>query len=230
MPRSTWLYVYCIHSATTYEVWLWMWPGFYKAIYPIAVPASLTNTPGISWHSQGVTLDTGEKAQSGTNYHKKRSQQPLQHESAGVYLSICYCWGDKMSRWRILCLVELHPFVLTFPCPPTESQNLDRDWTGRSQTRIRLNAGIFTDEENNPSRIPVAGTRKAAGRSAISSSFWGPEEASHSVQAQPTLWDIWVMCFTLGLLDLVPKKLPSKHNNIHSPPEDRFPARLYMRH
>ena len=190
--------------------------GVIKALYPTAVPASLTNPPGISWHSRGgyawyrqkssIRYQLSQKKGVNNGYRGTRAPQYI-CQSATAEGTKC---PDGASIHAFLCLVERHPFVLTLPCPPTESQNVDRDWTATSQTRIRLNAEFFPDEENNPGRIPVAGTRKAAGRSVVSSSFSGLEEASHSVLPQPTLWHIWLMCFTLGLLDLVPKKLPEQ--------------------
>lgn len=50
------------------------------------------------------------------------------------------------------------------------------------------------------------------GRNAISSSNDAPDSCSglvetlNSIQARPRLWHIWVMCFTLGLLDFVPNQ------------------------
>lgn len=90
-------------------------------------------------------------------------------------------------------------------------------------TIILLFTDISKDKDNPPCSIPMAGTGKQQernGRDAISSSknapdfSWGLTEALSSIQAQPRLWHIWVMSFTLGLIDLAPNQL-LRHTQPH---------------
>lgn len=108
--------------------------GVIKALYPTAVPASLTNPPGISWHSRGgLRLIPAKKLNPVPTIAKKRSQQRLQrHESATVYLSICYCWGDKMSRWRIHPCLPLPSWASSF-CFDT---SLSAHWIAKCWPRL----------------------------------------------------------------------------------------------
>lgn len=115
-------------------------------------------------------------------------------------------------------MIHLFCFVLRFPFFTRWIVNLDCNWTERKEIIIFL----FTDIKK-PCSILMTGTAKQQernGRNAIFSSkdapdsSWGLTQAFSSVQAQSRLWHIWVMCVTLGPLDLAPNQ-PVRHTQRH---------------
>lgn len=129
--------MYCAHSAATYGVWLWTWLGLYIATYPEALVASLTKTLGISWHSQGITFYIAYKPHSGTSSRRRRtrsgwrkSHQPQKcRERCTTFSSLLLVRGQNVQMEYLPSLPLLGGIlsssVLTFPCPLTESPDLD---------------------------------------------------------------------------------------------------------
>ena len=141
----------------------------------------------------------------------------MQSERARVHFPL-YCEGDKISRHSIL-----HPFPLEmswrflfwqFPFHPTEPQNL-KLWLRKNKSQS--SSSLTSPKIKKKSMQCTHGRdRQAAGEEwelchllikGCSRFYWGPREAVSSFKAWPRLWHIWVICSTLGLLDLAPDQL-----------------------
>lgn len=154
--------VYCARSAAAYEVWLWTWQGLYIVTYPKAVLASLTNTLGILWHSQGVTLYSAYKPHSGGDSHSRRRGTGWRkiHDSVE--------WQRRSTFSNLLAGegTKCPDGAPSIPSPPSVSfcfdTSLSTHWITKSWLQFDLDL-IWFEKKNNPWNIPMIGTGKQQG-------------------------------------------------------------------
>lgn len=121
-----------------------------------------------------------------------------------------------MSRWSPNHLDPFHPASLWIPF----------FWFVCLLLHFLSPALIVIGQKTNltsPAFPQNSQQQKRNGKDAIFSSkdaldSWrGPTEALGSAQARHSLWHIWVMCFTLGLLGLCAKHVIHTQSNMNSP-------------
>lgn len=212
--------IYSAGAVAASKVWLWLWPwwGLYIAMYPRAAPVSFTNDIARVLHSTPVkklTLTTAVIVRGGQLAAGKSTTVKYcttRRERAVVHFPICCGWGDKMSIWSTFLpffLFSLDVFVFDIYFSTQWTANIliavglreEKAWCSSLLTSPLIKKGPKAGRDTQHERY---------GRNAISLSEdapysrWGLGEALSSVQSH-RLWHIWVMCFTLELLDAAPK-------------------------
>ena len=205
--------------------------------------------PSSGWHSHKVrTTQQSQRQQSVPpewwlmltthaahlpTYNKSKITKRLLARGGSVEgQSRMVLWGRKCpaETFKLFFIIPrwVSSSILTFQCL---SPSILKSWRqfkgGGGGVDAPGAASILSLPQMNS---PHGSRRKAAERSVISSSKVAPE-ALCTVQAQPHLWHIWVMCFTKGVLGSVPNQLPKNtHTHTRAPLVKGSAVLLYMQH